>query len=572
MGIQAEERIERDFIKRLNRLIDVRRFVASWVLLFVFLCGALVWQFRILDHTFQSLQPTPGGAYSEGMLGSFTNANPLFASTVADSTVSRLVFAGLLTYDSRNMLTGDLAESWTVNEQNTTYKVVLKPNLTWHDGQPLTSRDVAFTFHTAQNPDVKSPLFRSWNGVKIETLDDQTVQFTLPAPFAPFLHSLTTGIIPEHVLKDTATTELRSSQFNTTQPIGAGPFEWSDVELVNSGKQDGEQRVGLKPFPQYHAGKPKLDGFVIRTYVSQDRLVEDFKAKVVNALVGFDQIPEALEDRDDIQTYSSTLTAETMSFFKTDSELLKDVKVRQALARSVDIKTVLSALGYPATVADSPLLHGQVGYDPALKQQGFDQAEAVRLLDEAGWKQSTSGETRQKDGKPLTLQMVAQSTPDLARVSAELQKAWRAVGVEVNVSLLEDVVLQDTIRDRSYDVLLYGISVGADPDVFAYWHSTQFDVRSASRLNFSNYKSAAADKALEAARSRSDASLRAAKYKPFLQAWRTDVPALALYQPRSLYITNIPVFGMQLDTVNSGVDRLNTVQNWMVRQSLQPNS
>ena len=579
MGVQAEESLEKHVIKRLNRLIDVRRFVTSWVLLFVFLSGALVWQFRVLDHTFQTLQPVAGGIYSEGMVGSFSNANPLFATSLADATVSHLVFAGLLTYDKHNVLTGDLAKSWSVDPQNTVYKVALKPNLTWHDGQPLTAEDVVYTFQSAQNPDAKSSLFRSWKGVKIEALDATTVQFTLPAPFAPFPHSLTTGIVPKHLLKDTAPSELRSSQFNTVKPVGAGPFEWSNVELVNSGKQDGEQRVGLKPFDKYHAGKPKLDGFVVRTYTQKDRLIEDFQAKVVSAMVGQDEVPEtksagnkSSEPAPGVQAYNLTLAAETMAFFRTDSDLLKDVKVRQALVRSVNIPTVISALGYPATVADSPLLHGQMGYDPGLKQLGYSAEESAKLFDEAGWKRAAATDTRANATQPLTLQLVAQSTPELTRVSAELQKQWSAVGVDVKVSLVDDIELQNTIRDRAYDILLYGITIGADPDVFAYWHSTQADIRSASRLNFSDYKSSTADKALEAARSRVDPALRAAKYKPFLQAWRNDAPALALYQPRSLYITNVPLFGLDRNDINTGVDRLNNVQNWMVQQALRPSS
>lgn len=570
MGFQAEDTIERHLIKRLGRLIDVRRFVTSWVLLFVFLCGAMVWQLRVLNRTFQSVQPVAGGSFSEGMLGNFTNANPLYATTLADTTVSRLVFAGLLTYGDKNELTGDLAESWSVDEQNTTYTVKLKPNLVWQDDQPLNSGDVVYTFRAAQNPDAKSPLFRGWNGVEVKAVDDLTVQFVLKAPFAPFLHSLTTGIIPKHLLEKTPMSDLRSSQFNTTKPVGAGPFAWSSVELVNSGKQDGEQRIGLKPFAKYNKGQPNIDGFSVRTYTTQERLIEDFKAGLVNALVGFDQVPEALKKHEDVLTYTSTLTAETMAFFKTDSEVLKDAKVRQALARSVDMPELLKTLGYPVTVADEPLLRGQLGYDPALKQQTFDLAEANKLLDEAGWKRASPTDTRTKDGVELSARLVAQSTADFTNLTAQLQKAWSAVGVDVTVSLLDESELQATMSDRGYDVLLYGISIGADPDVFAYWHSTQFDLRSGSRLNLANYKSSTADKSLEAGRSRSDAALRAAKYRPFLQAWRTDVPALALYQPRLLYITNIPLFNATQDTLNTSADRLNNVQNWMVRQELQP--
>lgn len=152
------------------------------------------------------------------------------------------------------------------------------------------------------------------------------------------------------------------------------------------------------------------------------------------------------------------------------------------------------------------------------------------------------------------------------RVTEKIQKAWQAVGVEVVVTLPDDNDLQTVINERQYDALLYGISIGADPDVFAYWHSTQADIRAPSRLNLSNYKSVPADKALEGGRTRLDATLRTAKYTPFLQSWRNDAPAIALYQPRFLYITRGQLFGFEPKTINSALDRFNDVENWMIRQ------
>lgn len=570
IGAQAEQSLERLFIRRLNRLLDVRRFAAGWVALMVLLCVALVGQFRVLNRTFQSLQPVEGGIYSEGMMGTFTNANPLYVSSPVDATASRLVFAGLLTHDQDNKLVGDLATSWSVDGSNKVYTVVLREGLTWHDGVPLTADDVVYTFQTAQNPDAKSPLFRSWNGITIKALDERTVEFTLRMPFAPFPHSLTTGIIPKHILADVPVSELRSSQFNTRRPIGAGPFEWGDVELVSSGAREGEQQIGLKPFAEYHQGAPHIGSFIIRTYRDQARLVADFRDRTITAIVGLDQVPETLEDDGYAKIHTATVTAEVMAFFRTDGDLLKDKTVRQALVRSVNPSQVVSVLAHPTVLADSPLLKGQLGHDPRYSQLGFDVVRAKRLLDQAGWKQAADGGIRTKGNTPLAVRLVAQSTPEFTSVTAELQKAWRAVGVDVQVSLVDAEEVQTIARDRNYDILLYGISIGPDPDVFAYWHSTQSDPRSGSRLNFSHYKSPVVDNALEAGRSREDPALRVAKYKPFLEVWRVDAPALALYQPQFVYITNIPIYGFDKRVVNTGADRFADVHQWMIRQELRP--
>jgi hypothetical protein len=103
-----------------------------------------------------------------------------------------------------------------------------------------------------------------------------------------------------------------------------------------------------------------------------------------------------------------------------------------------------------------------------------------------------------------------------------------------------------------------------DPDVFVYCDSSQTDPRSA-RLNLSDYQSSTADTSLEAGRTRLDPSLRIIKYKPFLQAWQTDAPALGLYQPRFLYVVHEKVYGLTEHTLNSDINRFDNVQNWMVR-------
>lgn len=565
IGYQAEDHFERHLIRRLTRLWEVKRFMAGWLALLVLLGVGVTLQTRALNNYYQQRMPVAGGTYTEGIVGIFGNANPLYATSLTDTTVSRLLFAGLLKYDQKNRLVGDLAESWSFDEEGKTYTVKLRPDLTWHDDKPLTSEDVVFTFQTAQNADAKSPLFAGWQGVKIEATDERTVVFTLRNPLAPFLYSLTTGIVPKHSLATTDPAQLRSSPFNTTNPIGAGPFAWSTIEVSGTAADNRKQQIGLKAAETYHAGKPKVQQFVIKTFANEEQLIKAFDSQEINAIAGLDRIPDGLDGNDAIQEYSAPLTAATMVFFNMSSPLLSEVRVRQALVHAVDVPTVADSLGYPVILANQPLLKSQLGYDPALKQLETNIEQANKVLDEAGWVRPKPDQTRKKGEESLRIKLYAHNNADYTAVTQSLQKAWQAIGVETDVQLIADADLQNTINGRAYDALLYGISLGIDPDVFAYWHSTQTDQRSA-RLNFSNYKSSPADKALEAGRNRADPSLRAAKYRPFLQAWRTDVPALALYQPRFLYITQGKLFGLEPTAVNSAADRFSNVHNWMVRQ------
>lgn len=566
IGVQAEEHIEQHFFKRLTRLFEVRRFLAGWVLLLILLAGGVTIQLRALTNYYQELAPAPGGTYSEGMIGSFTNASPLYASGLVDVTVSRLVFAGLLKYDSNNSLIGDLAESWKVSPDGKLYTVLLRPNLKWHDGKTVTSEDVAYTFQTIQNPDAKSPLYHGWRGVVIKPVDPRTITFTLPNPLAPFAYALTTGIVPKHILGNIEYAQLRSSPFNTSRPIGAGPFKWETIETLANSSSTNLQQIGLARYGDYHKGQPNIQRFVIKTYENNNQLIDGFQRQDIDSLVGLDRLPDSMTKSKDIVEHTAPLTAQTMAFLRTDSEVLADVKVRQALVHSINVPAVVGALKYPTIIADEPLLRGQAGYNPALRQLPFNVEAANKLLDEAGWKRLPNETVRSKGAAKLSLKFLAQNNSDYVAITQQLQKAWQAVGAEAAVTLLSDSDLQPVVNGRGYDVLLYGISLGVDPDVFAYWHSSQADPRAASRLNLSNYKSTPADKALEAGRNRIDPSLRAAKYVPFLQSWRNDAPAIALYQPRFLYITRNQLYGFEPKAINTAADRFNNVENWMIRE------
>ena len=166
--------------------------------------------------------------------------------------------------------------------------------------------------------------------------------------------------------------------------------------------------------------------------------------------------------------------------------------------------------------------------------------------------------------------MFAANTPDNQKVTTLLKSQLRAAGIDMIVVLQNSVDLSNTITYHNYDALLYGISIGIDPDVFAYWDSTQAYPTSLNGVNFSDYKSSTADEGLEAGRTISDPALRAIKYAIFLRAWQNDAPALALYQPRFLYLANQPVFGLNDNPINSSTGHYNNVQNWEIRQGKVP--
>lgn len=562
IGSQTEENLDKHFFRRLGRLYEVRRFILTWILLVAVLVVGVVVQTRALGDYYLKTVPVAGGIYSEGIIGSYTNSNPIYASSEVDATVSRLLFSGLLGYDRNNALTGDLAQSWTVDETGKVYTVVLRDNLRWHDGKPLTSADVVFTFNTIQNPDARSPFFSSWQGIKTQAVDARTVTFTLPSVLASFPYSLTGGILPAHILEGIGPSELRGSLFNTVEPVGSGPFKWKDVQVYGDTAENREQRIALSAYSDYHRGRPKLSEFIVRAYLEESSLVESFEEGELNGVAGLLSMPL---DNQYATEHVLPLTGGVMIFLRTGQEFLADVKVRKALVYATNQTDIVKRLVHPSTPVDGPLLAEHIGYDPNLKQFAYDPAQARALLEEAGWKVDAATGLRSKDGKPLQITLNTLSSAEYASVANQLQRQWRDIGVDLAVNSLAQRDLQGVIDDRSYDALVYGIVMGQDPDQFAYWHSTQADIRSQRRLNFSDYSSKTVDAALEAGRTRIDPQLRAAKYTPFLSTWREEAPAIALYRPRFIYTSYGTLYNFDQAVINSPADRFNFVEEWMIR-------
>ena len=561
----AEKSLDTNFVGRFDRIVKVRRFALGWLTLTALATICTVVQTVNLGAYYQTTQPVPGGTYNEGMVGAYSNANPIFATGAVDVAASQLLFAGLFRYDDRNQLVGELATGYQVDPTGKHYTISLRPGLTWHDGKPLTAEDVAFTYRLIQNPDVRSPLQASWQGITVRATDKLTVVFDLPNVYSAFPHSLLTGIVPKHILSGVPAAQLRSDPFNTVRPVGAGPFMWQALEVKNATDPDKiVSLVALQHFSKYASGEPLLSAFVLHAYGSKEEMVTAFHNREINAMTGLNSIPELLQDDDSVRATSFASTAAMMTFFKTTEGALSNATVRKALVQGANTDKVINNLDYVTRPVRSPLLMGQLAYDPAYAQATFNAAGAKAALEADGWVRGNDG-IRTKDGQRLAFRLYAEDTDENQRTVSSLVRDWHFLGAEVTPVLQSQTDFQTTVQFHTYDALLYGISIGPDPDVYAYWDSKQADIRSTARLNFSEYQSTVADGALEAGRTRLDPELRVVKYKPFLQAWQADAPALGLYQPRFLYITRGTVYGLSDRTLNTDADRYDSVVDWQMR-------
>lgn len=555
----ANKQLERHLFRRQHNWQVARRFIIGWVGLMVLLGFGVSLQIRGLGNTYLTIEPTSGGVYSEGIIGNLNNANPIYTSSSVDNAVSSLVFSSLFNYNKQNKLVGDLASGWKADDNAKNYTVTLKDNIYWHDGEKFDADDVVFTYNTIKNVDAQSNLYSTWRGIKVKKIDDLTVQFTLPNSYSPFPHLLTNGILPSHKLNDLEPSQLRSSEFNNN-PIGTGPFKWRDVSVLGNVKQSKSEIIQLVKNDGYFKGDVQLAGFNIKTYPDRENLESALKSKDIDGAAGTSFYAR---DNEKIKTLLFNQTSQLFVFMNTQSTLLKDNAIRKALIKATNVKDVSKKLEYSTIPVDQPILKGQVGYNEKYKQIAANSAEVDKILSDAGWTWAEGDQYRKKDGKELSLNFITENTPEYAQFSEEIQNQWAKLGIKTNVVLEESANMNNILDSKEYDVLLYPINIGADSDVYAYWHSSQADDETGR--NLSRYKSDEADASLEAARSRVDNTLRAAKYVPFLESWQKDIPAIGIHQPVFLYSTNVKVYNLEESSINSPADRYKQVHNWQIK-------
>ena len=561
----TNKQLDRHIFRRTHNLHASRRFTIGWMSLMVVIAIGLFVQIRAASSAYLEIVPANGGVFVEGYVGNVKNMNPLYSSNSVDNALTKLMFSSLLTYNEKNELIGDLAEKWTSDEVGKVYTVTLRKDAKWHDGEAVTPEDVVYTYNSIQNAKVQSPLSSSWKGVKVERTGDWDVTFTLPNSYSPFPHLLTNGIVPEHILKDIDPSQLRSSRFNTASPIGSGPFTFRSIDVDKQGDNQTEI-VQLSKNNSYYNSAPKLDGFTIKTFKDKQEMQSALNSKDITGAAFVDHQDDNKENE-----FLFTQTSGLYVFMNNSKPPFDSPQIREAIARATSPGLVSSTLPYATLPVRSPLLVGQVGYSKDYVQKGTDIELANKLLTESGWAWQQGEPYRKKDGKELTVQLVSEKSEDYVKFVEQLQKQWAAVGVKAEVSLEDqDTIAATTLASKKYDALLYAINIGPDPDVYVYWHSSQAKPDAKPGLNFSLYSSKQADEALEAGRSRTNPSLRAAKYKPFLAAWQKDVPAIGLHQPVFSYSTNIPVYGLQEKTINIPSDHLNNVNQWQINTKKQP--
>ena len=434
-------------------------------------------------------------------------------SGIATAVPSTQIFASLLRYDEDWTPQPYLAKSWEVSEDGLSVTVHLVEGATFHDGQPITSEDVAFSImNTKENHPFKT-MFAPVEA--IETPDPMTAVIKLSQPHPALLLAFSPAlspILPKHVYGDGQDPKTHPAN---SAPVGSGPFMLEEFK-------PGEAIV-LKKNPNFFIeGRPKLDEIIIRIIKDPSALLiamENGDADMYPFMAGSQEF-KRLEKVDSLEITAEGYAAVgpiNWLAFNTKSEKLSDVRVRQAIAYAVDRNFVTKALMRGiAKPQRSPIIESSPFFDDSIPAYDVDLDKANALMAEAGF----------ADGMELTVDYIPGTKEQQQSVAEYLKSQLKKIGITVTVRAAPDFpTWAGRIASHDFELTMDAVFNWSDPVIGVHRSYLCTNIRpGVIWSNTQSYCNEKVDELLNAAAVEGDVEKRKALYSEFQQIVATDLP------------------------------------------------
>ncbi|WP_332236657.1 ABC transporter substrate-binding protein [Sporolactobacillus sp. KGMB 08714] len=435
-----------------------------------------------------------GGSITIAVSGDPDVLNPNYASDRVTLTIQQALFAPLFYISGRKVIPA-LADKLTVSKDQKTYKLILKKNLKWQDGKPLTAKDVVFTINTIldpkQNSDLRGNFVFNNEPVKAVALDNQTVQFTLPTVAPSFQLNLEQLFpIPQHVFANES--NLQKSTKNN-HPIGSGPYQFVTYKPG--------QYVELKRFDGYYAGKPHLDKVVFQ-------IAKDQNAANLGLQNGSIQL-KAIQP-EDVANVTGKGNVDVVSYpeyrlnyatFNENVPAFKNKTFRQAISYALNREDIIkSAYGSNKyAVPASSIFTSDVKFqDTNVQTYPYNLTKAKQLLDQS----------KVDKKKPFTI-LYLNNNKAQESIALYFQQQFKKIGLNLQLKPTDPAAFTNIELDRKSTadgILLNGYIMGPEADTY------KMLFQSASQYNYANYHNAALDKVWDTASVETNQTKRFAEY------------------------------------------------------------
>ncbi len=477
---------------------------------------ALVMGISLAPNSVQAAKSKLAGKLVQASFSDPINLCPSLSSDSASTDVTTYLFRGLLQRDWKANLIPDTAAAMPViSKDGKTMTFKLRKDVKWHDGKPMTSADVKFSYEFILNKAAASPRYGAFEKISSITAPDaHTVVFNFKEADSAVLPNFEFGyIIPEHLWKDVDPAKAKQHELNK-KPIGNGPFkfvEWKTAE-----------RVTMAANPDFYLGKPKVSEIIYQ--INGNQAVAMVKAETGEA--NWVRVPEAdiarMKTKANLNVFVYDRTVFDGVIYNLKSPFFSDVRVRQAFTHAINKKAIVNGV-YKGIgkVADGSMHPKNFAYEPNVVQYAYDLKKANALLDAAGWKKGADG-IRVKNGKKFEFALLTNKGNIMReKLTVVLQAQLKLIGVKVEPRILEwNTFLAKYVEVSKFDAYVGGFVTSLEPDQTIFYHSNKV----LGALNRGGYSNKAVDAALEAGRKTFDNAERKKLYSTVQKQVAIDQP------------------------------------------------
>lgn len=509
--------------------------------------------------------PDAGDWIIENIGAQPAHLNVLLATPDANAAyLVSFIFETLLDIDMDTMeMIPRIAKSWEISDDHLTYTFHLREDVTFSDGVPLTSNDIAFTHELIDNPENDTVVARSYlqDIEQIEVIDDYTIRYTMNKPY--FRHLIVLGLLeiyPKHIYEGADF----NNHPNNRNPIGSGPYVFE--------KWDTGQEIVLARNENYWGEKPPIDKRVFKIITNPNAALQALENHSLDTLE-FDS-PELWVRRASRPEFEAEFNK-----FIPDSPIpgplsrynfigwnmrkpqFSDKRVRQALVmlfdRQLVIDEIWAGLG---TLITGSVFHKSPEYNHAVEPWPFDPQRAMALLDEAGWIDRDRDGVREKDGVRLEFELsFGANVPEYDQLGTVYQEELQRAGIRMTLSPVEWATFQERVHKRTFDACMLAWLTAIAPDPYQLWHSSQAENGS----NYPGFKNDEVDRILDEGRMEFDQAKRIQMYHRFHEILHEEQPYAFLYARPGLVAVDKRFHGIK--QYNAGLDPL----EWWVPSRLQ---
>jgi peptide/nickel transport system substrate-binding protein len=421
----------------------------------------------------------------------------------------------------------------------------LRPGITWHDGQPLTSADVKFTVDAINSPSYNPESTDGFDRISsVDTPDAQTAIVHYKEVYAPYDIQFIRGLLPRHVLEGR---DIDRAQDYNRNPLGTGPYrvvEWRAGEHILLERVDRYWRGD---------GLPKIRRLLFKFVQNTNTRINQLKAGEVHvvALVPWDKYNEVSAVPSIAVRKTPGNAYEHVTLNERQFEPFADVRVRRALIHALDrdlyTRTILGGL---APVANGPIQPVSWAYSDRVAHYGFDPPRARALLDEAGWRVQPDG-IRARDGRRFAFTLITQAGYAIREnIAQAIERQLRDVGVDVRVELHDGTAISAIWFEGRFDAMLHWWQMPSDPELTTFFAA---DRMPPAGRNINYYRNDSLTQLLYASDRTIDRAERRRLLARAQEILGEEVPEIPLYNVTRLDAVPASLNGFKGNPTNTGI-------------------